>query len=198
MTALYIANPTKQIQVVCYRLDYNRKGELEENRRFQPAKQQDIQPGRQALLGSNDFHMSQVEDIVTQLEPYGLVAAKETNRLPAKKINYIFNVDQPVPAEVMRKVQAHNTGVAIQEGQERRAKAAVASNDLVQQTVQNQFLEQGIPAEPADSTTVAFEQLEQSEAGERRIEEGFEVVPEGKVGPRSGKPAMKAMRRGKR
>ncbi len=195
MTALYIANPTKQTQIVCYRLDYNKRGEEEQMRRFQPAKQQEIPPGRQALLGSKDFHMSQVEDIVQQLEPYGMIAAKEVGRLPHKKINYVFNVGQPVPSDIMRQVTAHNAGVQIEEGRARRAAAAVASNELVQQTVQSQFLQQGIPAEPADSTTVAFEQMEQSEAGEKTIAEGFEVVPEGKVGPRSGKPAVRAKSR---
>jgi hypothetical protein len=191
MTALYIANPTKQVQIICYRLDYNKKGEDEVMRRFQPAKQQDIQPGRQAMIGSRDFHLTQVQDIVDQLEPYGIIAAKEVGRLPRKKINYVFNVDSPVPADVMRAIQNHNNGVQIEEGRDRRAKSAVASNDLVQQTVQQQFMEQGIPAEPSDSTTVAFEQLEQSEAGEKTIAEGFEIVPEGKTGPRSGKPAAR-------
>lgn len=192
MTALYIANPTKQTQIVCYRLDYNRKGDEERLRQFQPAKQQEIQPGRQVLLGSKDFHMSQVEDIVQQLEPFGLIASKDVGRLPRRKVNYLFNVDQPVPSDVMRQVTAHNAGVQIEEGRQRRANAAVATNDLVQQTVQEEFARLAIPAEPADSTSVAIEQLEQTELGEKRIEEAFDIVPEGKIGIHSGRPASTA------
>ncbi len=195
MTSLYIANPTKQVQVICYRLDYNKKGESEENRRFQPAKQQPIEPGKQAIIGSRDFHLTQVQDIVDQLAPFGIMAAKDVGRLPFRKVNYVFNVDMPVPPEVMRQVIAHNSGVQIDEGQKRRSAAAVATNEIVQNAVQNEFLEKGIEAQPADNTSVTFEQLEQTELGEKRIEEGFEIVPEGKVGARSGKPAARAKRR---
>ena len=66
-----------------------------------------------------------------------------------------------------------------------------------QRVVADQFAQQGIPAEPTDKTDVTFEQLEQSELGEKRIEEGFEIVPEGKVGPKSGRPAAPLPRRGR-
>ncbi len=195
MTAIYIANPTNQRQIVSYRLDYNKAGELNENRNFQPAKQQEVPPGGQVRLGAGDFHLTQVNDIVEQLTPYGLIAVKELGRLPAgKKIPYVFNIDLVVPPEAIRRVQQHNANVMVAEGRDRRQNAAVATNEIVQQTVQQQFIEQGIPAQPADTTAVTFEQLEQSELGESTIAEGFEIVPEGKVGPRSGKPAARASR----
>ena len=94
---LYIANPTRQTQVVCYRLDYNKRGEPEELRRFQPARQQDIPPGRQIPLGG-DFHKSQIEDIVDQLSAYGLkgVVDVQNGRLGQRVVPYVYNIDQYV------------------------------------------------------------------------------------------------------
>ena len=64
---LYIANPTQQKQVIAYRIDYDAAGNLKDtNRRFQPATQQEIQPGRQIQLGG-DMHKNQIEDIISTL-----------------------------------------------------------------------------------------------------------------------------------
>lgn len=190
---LFVANPTPQRQLIYYRLDFDREGNPKDtNRRFQPAFQQEIAPGTQAQLGP-DLHKNQVDDIIRQLEVYGIVHAsvvKDTRR----RIAYIFNVDAPVPADVMRRAQFHNNNVLVEDGRVRRAKAAVASNNLIQETVHNQFLEHGIPAQPADSTAVSFEQEEQTEMQEKRIEEGYEIVPEGKRGTRSGKLGMRRRR----
>lgn len=191
---LYIANPTPQRQLIYYRLDYDREGNQKDmNRRFQPAHQQEIAPGSQAQLGA-DMHKVQVADVIRQLQVYGLVSADEVAKV-GHRIPYIFNLDAPVPADVMRRAQFHNNNVLVEDGRVRRAKAAVASNDLIQTTVHNQFLEHGIPAQPADSTVVSYEQEEQSEAEEKRIEEGYEVVPEGKRGARSGKFGARGRRR---
>ena len=175
---LYIANPTRQTQVVCYRLDYNKNGELQESdrTRFQPARQQDIAPGRQIQLGG-DMHITQIEDIVDQLKPYGIVGVVDIPQLGRKVVPYIFNIDRPVPAEAMRKVQNSNAAVLIEDGRDRRARAAVASNEIVQNTVEHQFLENGIDQKPSDKIAVGFEQLDQSEAGEKTIAEGYRVSP---------------------
>ena len=101
---LYIANPTKQTQVVCYRLDYGNDGALKDtNRQFQPARQQEIPPGRQVQLGS-DLHIKQIEDIVDQLKVYGLVGVVDVPRLRAADFDnlragivpYVFNIDAPI------------------------------------------------------------------------------------------------------
>lgn len=173
---LYIANPTRQTQVICYRLDFNKNGErMEADRtRFQPAKQQDIPPGRQIQLGG-DFHIHQIEDIVEQLKPFGIVGVVDVPRLGRQVVPYIFNIDVPVPAEAIRKVQNSNSAILIEDGKTRRAKAAVASNEIVQQTVEHNFRENGIDQKPSEKTTIGFEQLEQSEAGEKTIAEGYKV-----------------------
>lgn len=188
MVRLYIANTTKQTQIVCYRLDYGKTGELKDaNRRFEPAKQQDIPPGRQVQIGG-DFHANQIADIVDQLSKYGMVGVVDVPRLRGKVAPLVYNTDRPVPSSVMEKVRDSNASVLIQQGQERRKKAAVATNELVQNTVANSFAEKGIDAEPADRTDVVIEQQEQSEAGERRVEEGFHVVPGPQTRRKPGRP----------
>jgi hypothetical protein len=190
MAKLYIANPTRQRQVVCYRLDFNKDGEPEGLRRFQPARQQDVEPGRQVQLGG-DMHMNQITDIVEQLAAYGLIGVVDVPRMQGK-VTYLYSIDRPVPAEAMRKVIAHNEAVLIDDGKGRRMRAAVATNELVQQTVSHQFAERGIDDVPVDRTSVTFEQEEQSEAGEKRIAEGYKVSPDAPMRPTPRKSGGKA------
>lgn len=173
MAKLYVANPTRQRQVVCYRLDFTKEGDAEPQRRFQPARQQDVEPGRQVQLGG-DMHMNQITDIVEQLARYGMIGVVDIPRMQGK-ITYIYNIDRPVSAEALRRVVAHNESVLIEDGRGRRMRAAVATNEIVQQTVAQQFAERGIDESPADRTTVSYEQEEQSEAGEKPIAEGYKV-----------------------
>jgi hypothetical protein len=174
MAKLYIANVSRQNQIVCFRLDYGPDGELKDtNRRFEPARQQEIPPGRQVMIGG-DMHMRQIEDIVKQLQPYGLVGALDAPRQRAIA-PLVFNVVNPVTAKVMESVRDTNAELLTADGHERRQKAAVATNDIVQTTVAQQFAEVGIEDKPADRTDVTFEQQEQSEAGEKTIAEGYRV-----------------------
>lgn len=195
---LYVANTTKQNQIVCYRLDFDRDGNQKDtNRRFEPARQQEIPPGRQVQLGS-DFHPNQVHDIVEQLSTYGLIGVVDVPRLRKADLDnlrqgvvpYVFNLDQPVPQDAMRKVIAHNSAILVDDGRDRRAKAAVASSQIVQDAVQSEFANRGIDDKPSDRFSLAVEQDEQSEAGERKIEEGYRVS--------STEPQSPAFRGGKK
>lgn len=192
MPALYVANPTNQNQLISYRLTFNRHGEAEPERRFNPARQQTIGPGQQAVLGDRDFHAKQVTAIIDQLRPYGLVKYDEVGKLTRQqRATYVYREDLPVPADVMRRVVFHNRHVLTEEGQDRRQKAAVATNETVQAAVERSLLEKGITEQvPPDSTTVSFETVEQpDDLPSDSLAEGYDVVQEGKVGPHSGKPA---------
>ena len=177
MSRLFVANVSRKEHIVCYRLDFDKDGNLKDgNRRFQMAKQQKIPAGRQVQIGG-DFHPSQITDIVDQLVPYGMIGVVDTGRLDGRVHELIYNTDKPVPTSVMEKVRDNNAGVLVGQGRDLRKKAAVATNETVQKVVADQFAMQGILTEPADKTDVTFEQLEVSEAGEKRVEEGFHVVP---------------------
>lgn len=193
---LFIANPTNQVEIVAYRLEFDREGNANPDRRFQPAKQQDIRPGQQAVVGG-DLHPKNVAAIIKQLERYGLVRAGDLGSIKAgQKVSYIAGEGLAVPAAAIRKVERHNMGVKQEEGRERRAQAAVATNELVQTTVNQQFAEQGIPAQAADRTSIGIEQMDEDENQiGPRIEEGFDIAPEGKVGLQNGRPAARKGRR---
>lgn len=198
---LYVANCTRQNWQVQYRLDFNLQGEREPNARFQPAKQQDIPPGRQVQLGG-DMHITQIEAIVEQLAKFGLkgvvdvpglrTASKRFTPADIGTTPLIFNIDKPIPAEVMRQVQHVNSTILIEQGRMRRQRAAVAVNDLVQTKVANEFMAAGVDELPTDKIDVGYEQLEQSEAGESKIEEGYRV---GAGGAMPGKSAVKPSRK---
>lgn len=183
MSRLFVANCTRQVQEVYYRLDFNADGAPEPNARFQPAKRQTIPPGRQIVLGG-DLHIKQIEDIVDQLAKYGAVGTLDVPRLK-KVAPYVCNVDKSVPVDVIRNVMTVNAGVLTQQGRDRRKKAAIAVDDTVANVVNSQFAEAGIPKEADQSVEVEFEQEEQSEAGEKRVEEGYRIEAKAKKGGRS-------------
>lgn len=202
---LYIANCSRQNWTIQYRLDFNREGELDQRRQFQPARQQEIPAGRQVMVHSPDLHMSQVDEIVNQLQRYGMkgVADVPNMRTTVKKFDpksmhptpLIFNVDKPVPADTMRLVQDINARIHTGQGQERRARAAVATNEVIQQRVANEFANAGMAEQPTDKIGVAFEQIEQSELGEKPIAEGYRVDAAA-PGPAPKGKGAKARRKG--
>jgi hypothetical protein len=191
MAKLYVANTTKQNQRVYFRLDFDvdAEGRRSTILRFQPAKYVDIPPGQQRVIGG-EIHQDQVESIVEQLRPYGLAGVTEVASLAAVT-PYIFNLNQPVKADHIRYVMAKNEGLQIEEGRQRRAKAAIIMNETVSNAVANQFAQQGIQKEPVQDFEVEFEQLDQSEAGEKRIEEGYRIDPNAPPPPAAAKAAKR-------
>lgn len=161
---LYIANCTRQIQYVYYRLDFTSDGQAANLRRFQPArKSPEIRPGRQIVLFDAQV-MQQIDDIVTQLERHGIVAEKEAKAVRGRGVvPYVYNIDRPVSASAIRDVYNHNIGVLREQGRTRRETSAV---------VASQMLQTDSPVE------VEFEQLEATEGAtdETRLEEGFRVM----------------------
>lgn len=196
MPDLYLANPTNQTQIVSFRLDFTKDGERQPNQRFRPANQREIKAGQQVMI--RDLHMKAVTHILDQLRPYGMFQVGELTSGAVKSrdmVTYIAQVGLVVPQNAILAAEMHNRRMKTLQGQKRREQAAIATNSTVQSAVQNQFLEMGIPAEPADSTEVTFEQLEQPEASDTAmVAEGFEIVPEGKIGQKSQKPARAAPR----
>jgi hypothetical protein len=77
----------------------------------------------------------------------------------------------------MERVVEENKVALVNQGKDRRRRAAIGTNNMVQQTLAQQMAAANIDPneEPPMAVEVGFEQLEQSEAGERRIEEGYRV-----------------------
>ena len=159
MSRLYVANTTKHNQQVFYRLDFAPDGGMDPRAaQRMNAKSEPIPKGRQKNLGG-DLTMPQIEDIVRQLNVFGMVGEKEIARLPRRQVPYVFNVDKVVSEKAIRTVLAHNDGVLVQEGKTRRAAMAIAANEIAE----------------ADGFEVSIEQEEASEFGESLIAEGYAI-----------------------
>jgi hypothetical protein len=168
MAKLYIANTLKQTQIIFYRMDIDPDGGPNALRRFQPAKQSPAIPkGRQIVLGG-DLELHQIDNIVTQLSRVGLVAEKDVGRLSGS-VPYIFNIDQPVRAESIRQVLAHNAGVLIGQGKTRREAAAIAARASLESQAQEARIEPQL-------YEASIEQEEVSENDEKSIDEGYRVA----------------------
>ena len=178
MSKLYIANTLKQAQIVFYRMEFDSDGGPNAMRRFQPAKQSPTIPkGRQIVLGG-DLALPQIENIVAQLTRVGLVAEKDINRL-AGLVPYLYNIDQPVRAESIRRVLDHNSGVLVGQGRVRREAAAIAASASLESEAQQAQI----------SPTLYEASIETEEPGENdvgTVDEGYRVeksitsIPEAK------------------
>jgi hypothetical protein len=193
MSKLYIANCTRQEQEVQYRLE---RQQLLPGQRPYPAMRFQIPRGRQAVVGG-DLPLEKIQIIVEQLRVFGLKSVDEV-KSDMRFTPYVFDVDRPVKVDVMRFVIAQNDGIRVEEGKERRVKAAVATNDLVTKAVTETLESVGIEPPDVAVRAVEFEQVEQSEAGEKRIEEGFKLDANAPPPASSSKKATakKSKRRG--
>lgn len=207
MPDLYIANCTKQNREIHFRLDFNPPAGVQ--RDFIPPTKRDVKPGQQVKI--RDISIDQAEIIRAQLEPYGLLSVKEVQSAGNAVVPIIFNVDKAVKPDEIRIVMDHNDRVQIFKGRERRKKAAMSVNELVADAVVKSLTEQHQPLpDEIGGLDVEFEQVDQSEAGERRIEEGYRVsqnapgpgaqaskVPLRADGQPRGKPGPKGPRKPK-
>lgn len=186
---LYVANVSTQNQIIYYRLDYTLEGTMD-RRLVIPAKQSPvIPPGRQFPLGG-ELGQAQVDSIISQLTPYGLIAESEVPRLkPGRKVTYVCNVDRPVSAETIRLVNDHNRGVKIAAGAEMRKKAAIGASSIVDNVV-TEATPPGAPAAPLKEFDISVEQEDQSPLGEKPIAEGLKVdlAAASSPAPRGGGP----------
>lgn len=182
MGYLHIANCTRQRQTIAFRLDINRNGELDPRMQNAAAKQQTIEtsPVRlmQAVVGG-DLHPNQIEDIIRQLTPYGLVGVVDVPNNLVGFTPLVFNIDAPVPERVMRAVYDYNQGIRIMEGGDRRRRAAIGANQALEGQLQPDM------ARPPEFD-VEFEQEEVSENDEKSISEGFHVKRDGAAPPTPG------------
>lgn len=168
---LHVANCTRQNKIIFYRLDIDAEGAIHPLARHQPAKQMSVAPGQQVVLGGRDLTERQVDFLVAQIERFGGAAVSELPRLkvPAP---YLWNVDQPVTGDEIREAMALNNGILEQAGAARRKKAAIGVNSLVEKRVAHELALGGIPA-PEHVIDVEYEQLDTTEASQKRLGEGF-------------------------
>lgn len=181
---LYVANLTLHRQDIHYRLDFVDDKGPSRRGAAPPPRKQSIEKGRQVCIGG-DLHISQVEDIVSQLSRYGMIGEADLPQLRGKRyVPYVYNLDKHVSVAAMRAVAAHNKGVKLDEGADRREKAALAANEALVSKIMD---------EEPPKFEVEFEQLDVSELDESRIEAGFRIdhSAKPKPGPKAGRGARK-------
>lgn len=183
MPHLYIANTTRQRQIIYYRLDFNFEGNPNaQNGKACPSVP--IEPGKQMMITGDHLHMKQIESIVSQLSRYGLQGESDIRAAKGKQrfvIPFVFNVGAVVSKKVIEDVLARNEALVGNQGQERRRLAAINVNHKVQTTVAESLLQNGINPELGALTRpieVEMEQMEQTEAGEKTIAEGYRITDE--------------------
>ena len=194
---LYVANCTKQNAIVFYRLDIDKDGKREEAARSQvrAALQVRVGPQRQEPLGG-DMHLNQVNSVIDQLARHGGIRLENVGDQRRHVAPYVLSVDRPVPANVMQRVIDDNAAILLHQGFIRRKKAAVAVDKIVKDAVESAAIAAGVEEPPeVPPVDVSFEQDEQSEAGEKVIEEGFRVDRDERAAQARARPAKPPSRR---
>ena len=175
---MYVANCTRQNQIVYFRIDFDTKGSRQA---ISPPKQMPIPAGQQVML-TRDQHPDAVKSIVDQLTIYGMKGMLDLQRgdLGDKVIPFLFDLGRPLKLSAIKDVMDHNHRVKIFDGKKRREDAAIASNNMLERTVEAQLAamdptgEQPLP--DLKKSTVDFET-----AGDPNPEEGRDKLAEGFV-----------------
>jgi len=171
MTSLYVANCTRQKQQVHYRLDFD----ADRNANFRAPTFREIDPGQQIVL-ERDRPIDTITHIEEQLRVYGMKAVADIPRLENRVAPLVFNVDKAVPRKLISDVMAHNEGIKLFEGKNRRQKAAVATNEIVDKVVHDQLMRDQAPPDlipNLEQSTVEFEQVDTTEENQVRLAEGI-------------------------
>lgn len=167
---LYIANVSQQVQNINYRL-------VEMN----GVKSQVIDIGQQVTVaGTMDLTSHQVEGVIEQLTPYGLIRADEVKSGKSYS-GLIYQVDRRISYETMRDAMGLNRNVLVDRGRKIREESAVAVNNALAQDggASPDVLEMSVQEEKRGS---GFD------LSEDPINEGIRVTSHGEAPPRRGRP----------
>lgn len=201
MGRLYIANCTKQNREIQYHLhlkvDGGRLVSTDPTPINRMAARQTILPGRQEIVASPDLPPWQIESIIRQLTPHGLVGKDElySPAFRGQIIPMVYSLDRPVSRDVIMYVMDNNAGQLTEEGRQRRVSAAVATNELVVNAVAQTLAQNNIEADVNTKVDVEYEQVEQSEFGEKKIAEGVKVRDDAPEAPPPKQGARRPPRR---
>jgi hypothetical protein len=168
MTALYVANTTKQNHRFYYRLAESSRTVYE-----------DIMVGAQARIG-HDLTQADIEIILKHHARYGMRKASEVNR---NFVGLVYSVGKPVVLDdILETFEKNDTAMDERAGERMEEVAAAVASSM--QTMIGQPL-----------ARVEVETVEETTGGDTpAVAKGFEVLGEG-VPPRHG--SKRAKRRGR-
>lgn len=136
---LFVANCTKQQQLFYYRI-------IDDPRPSPAPFSVTIRPGGQVVLPHKELTSPQIDAIVEQHAPYGLIDAREVDRT-RPFIGMCYSLDQPVPLEAIQKGIVHNDEVLEIRGLETRKAAAIAVSNAVESQSNKEDAPEGIDLE---------------------------------------------------
>jgi hypothetical protein len=128
---LYVANCTQQIQQFMYRVPET-DGAMAGGMRVQP-----IEIGQQIAV-TGDLNKIQVDSIINQHKKYGLIPVEEVDRNRAFA-GLCYSIDKPVPVNKLLYVMQVNRTVLDLRGKKTRLEAAIAVNQQVENTMDDQL-----------------------------------------------------------
>lgn len=155
---LFVANTSQKNQILNFRLP-------ESSKLFSPT----IRACQQAPVGGHLDKM-QIDAIVKQLAPYGLVGVDELNRA-REVIPYVYSIDTPVSAETILRVASHNKGVLFNRGKKFREEAAIAASEQIDTAIAEQHGE--APALKGFTMEIEEDRKNTFDGQDAPIEEGF-------------------------
>jgi hypothetical protein len=178
---LFIGNATKQKFVFAYRVP-----------EVAGVRQQEIQVGGQVMISGN-LSSTDIDAILDQHRPYGLVASSEIDRTKTFA-GLCYSIGQPITAAKLGLVIQRNTEVLVQRGQEMRKQAAV----MIQGRIENDLAErqgmEGTNLRQLDMSVVE-EEPKGGYTTDAPIAEGIRVKRDGRDDRGGGKQSRRARRR---
>lgn len=124
---LYIGNATRQLQNFTYRLP-----------EVPGARSQMILIGGQIAI-SGDLNKRQIDAIIEQHEPYGLIAIEDIDRT-RPFVGLCYSLDREISPGAIEKLMRHNTSVLVERGKSLRVAAAVVEENRINNQLQDNDL----------------------------------------------------------
>lgn len=125
MSLLYVANCTRQVKIIWYRLEFDKQGQMKKTAR--PRRSPPIKSGQQIAI-HGQMTDDEKKSMIDQLANYGLIAESDINNsMPNRLVPYVYSEDIPVKSQSIYAVANHNRGILHSEGRERRQNAAVSA-----------------------------------------------------------------------
>jgi hypothetical protein len=128
MPKLYIANCTPQVHMFAYWIADGPGRHL-----IQP-----IEPGAQIQVGGKQLSTPQIDSIIAQHAPYGLVSVAEAFKrgVRGRFDGMAYSIDQEVPLVKLYEMVELRKGVLGVQGERMRTMAAIATNEYIEGEMQ--------------------------------------------------------------
>jgi hypothetical protein len=159
---LFIANAKQQTESFTYRVP---DGDPMRGMSVGSPRTQPIPTGQQIQV-AGDLTSAQIEAVVEQHRPYGLIDVSELNGIRTYA-GLVFSIDKPVPDSRIMQLMGSNIGVLEEKGREMREMAAIATNQDIESNMADQQM-------PGRITNLEMEVVEERNAKST----GPEMVPQ--------------------